>query len=303
MNIEKLRTSRKREAELEQLSPFELKDNLIALASDQQKKSVRTMLNAGRGNPNWTATVPREAFFALGQFGVKECKRAMDKLSGLSGIPQKEGIAKRFLDFLYSHKEAEGINLIKSLYNYGIKEKGFNPDEWVFEITEGIIGDQYPSPVRMLKQTEEVVHDYIVKEMCGNNPSHKGRYDLFATEGGTAAMCYLFDSLVENCLLKKGDKIALGVPIFTPYLEIPELARYGLKVTYIHGSAEDKEGNSTFQYPDEEIDKLGDKSIKAFFIVNPSNPTSVEISDHTRKYLVKIVKNRRVPVLHKRAWW
>jgi aspartate 4-decarboxylase len=291
MDIEKLKTSRKRENELEQLSPFELKDNLIALASDQQKKPVKTMLNAGRGNPNWTATVPREAFFTLGQFGVEESRRPMDKPSGLSGIPQKAGIAKRFEDFLNKNKQLPGADLLKGLYNYGIEKYNFDPDSWVFELAEGIVGDQYPSPVRMLKQTEKVVHDYLIQEMCGNEPSRKGRYDLFAVEGGTAAMCYIFDSLIENCLLKKGDKIALGVPVFTPYLEIPELARYDFKVTYIHGSDKDKDGNSTFQYPDEELDKLGDKSIKAFFIVNPSNPTSVEISDHSRKYLVKVVKN------------
>lgn len=291
MDIDKLKTSRKREQQLEQLSPFELKDNLIALASDQQKKPVKTMLNAGRGNPNWTATVPREAFFALGQFGVEESKRAMNKPSGLSGIPQKAGIAKRFEEYLSNNKDRSGVELLKGLYDYGINKHGFDPDSWVFELSEGIVGDQYPSPVRMLKHTEVIVHDYLIQEMCGNDPIRKGTYDLFAVEGGTAAMCYIFDSLVENCLLKKGDKIALGVPVFTPYLEIPELARYGFKVTYIHGSAKDKDGNSTFQYPDEELDKLGDKSIKAFFIVNPSNPTSVEISDHSRKYLVKVVKN------------
>lgn len=291
MDIDKLRTSRKREQQLEQLSPFELKDNLIALASDQQKKPVKTMLNAGRGNPNWTATVPREAFFALGQFGIEESKRAMNKPSGLSGIPQIDGIAKRFEDYLEKNKQQPGAELLRGLYNYGIKKHNFTPDKWVFELAEGIVGDQYPSPVRMLKQTEAVVHDYLIQEMCGNDPVRNGKYDLFAVEGGTAAMCYIFDSLVENCLLKKGDRIALGVPVFTPYLEIPELARYDFKVTYIHGSAKDKDGNSTFQYPDEELDKLGDKSIKAFFIVNPSNPTSVEISDHSRKYLVKVVKN------------
>jgi len=291
MDIEKLRTSRKREAQLEQLSPFELKDNLINLASDQQKKPVKTMLNAGRGNPNWTATVPREAFFTLGQFGIEECKRPMNKPSGIAGIPQKKDIAKRFEDFLEKNKQLPGTELLKGLYRYGIEKHSFDPDAWIFELTEGIVGDQYPSPVRMLKQTEMVVHDYLIQEMCGNEPSRKGKFDLFAVEGGTAAMCYIFDSLIENCLLKKGDRIALGVPVFTPYLEIPELARYDFKVTYVHGLAKDKDGNSNFQYPDEELDKLGDKSIKAFFIVNPSNPTSVEISDHSRKYLVKVVKN------------
>jgi len=161
----------------------------------------------------------------------------------------------------------------------------------VLEITEGIIGDQYPGPVRMLAKTEVIVHDYLVQEMCGNKLKHAGKYDIFAVEGGTAAMCYIFDSLVANGLLKKGDKIALGVPAFTPYLEIPQLDKYQFDVIYLQSSAKDSEGNSTFQYPEEEFDKLGDKAIKAFFITNPSNPNSVRISDESIKYLVKIVKN------------
>ncbi len=291
MDIDKLRTSRKREQQLEQLSPFELKDNLISLASDQQKKPSRAMLNAGRGNPNWTATIPREAFFLLGQFGVEESRRAMDKPSGLSGIPQKDGIAKRFEDFLEKHKDMPGAELLKGMYQYGIKQHKFDREAWVFELAEGIIGDQYPSPVRMLKHTEVIVHDYLIQEMCGNDPHRSGKYDLFAVEGGTAAMCYIFDSLLENGLLKKGDKIALGVPVFTPYLEIPELAKYDFEVICIYGNGRDKDDNPNFQYPDEELDKLGDKAIKAFFIVNPSNPTSVEMADDSRKYLIKVVKN------------
>lgn len=289
--ISKLKTSRHREQQLQQLSPFELKDNLIKLASEEQKEMVRTMLNAGRGNPNWTATTPREAFFTLGYFGLEECRRVYDNPVGMAGIPQKEGIAKRFESFLLRNTDKPGIQLLKGLYQYGIEKHNFTPDEWVHELAEGIIGDQYPSPVRMLKHAEVIVHDYLIQEMCGNRPVRSGKYDLFAVEGGTAAMCYIFDSLVENRLLKKGDKIALGVPVFTPYLEIPELERYQFKVTYIYGSAKDENGNSNFQYTEEELDKLGDKSIKAFFIVNPSNPTSVEISDKSRKYIVKVVKN------------
>ena len=51
------------------LSPFELKDELIALA---QSKTDRIMLNAGRGNPNFLATIPRRAFFQLGLFSATE---------------------------------------------------------------------------------------------------------------------------------------------------------------------------------------------------------------------------------------
>ncbi len=290
-NIEKLKTSRHREQELEQLSPFELKDNLIKLASDQQKGVIRTMLNAGRGNPNWIAAIPREAFFTLGQFGIEECRLPMDKPEGMAGIPQKEGVGKRFEKFLEDNKQQPGAQLLRNVYEYGLKKHSFNSDEWAMELAEGIIGDQYPDPVRMLTHCEQIVHDYLIQEMCAGKPKLSGKYDLFAVEGGTAAMCYIFDSLVTNGLLNKGDKIALGVPVFTPYLEIPELDKYQFKVTYIYGSAKDKDGNSNFQYPGEELDKLGDKSIKAFFIVNPSNPTSVEICDKCRKYLVKVVKN------------
>jgi len=291
MDISKLKTTRRREQQLEQLSPFELKDNLIALASDQQKEPAKAMLNAGRGNPNWTATLPREAFFTLGQFGIEECKRPVQRASGIAGIPQIKDISKRFEAFLEKNKQLPGIELLKEVYKYGLTKHNFSPDEWVFELAEGIIGDQYPNPVRILKHVEPIVHDYLLQEMCAGKPLRSGKYNLFAVEGGTAAMCYIFDSLVQNGLLKKGDRIALGVPAFTPYLEIPQLARYQFKVTYIHGSAKDENGNSTFQYPEGELDKLGDKSIKAFFIINPSNPTSVEICDKCRKYLVKVVKN------------
>ncbi len=298
MNIEKLKTSRRREAQLEQLSPFELKDSLINLATEHQNECSKkiadcstSMLNAGRGNPNWTATVPREAFFTLGQFGIEECKKNMQHDSGIAGVPKKSGIAKRFEDFLTNNSQLPGVALLKGLYEYGISKHKFVADDFVQELAEGIIGNQYPSPDRMLKHTEIIVHDYLIQEMCGSTPQRNGKYDIFAVEGGTAAMCYIFDSLIENGLLNRGDKIAIGTPAFTPYLEIPKLDSFNFKVVHINGSAKDANGNSNFQYPDSELDKLGDKSIKAFFSINPSNPTSVQISSTSRHYLVKVVKN------------
>ena len=47
---------------METISPFELKNKLIDMADESIKKIAHTMLNAGRGNPNWIATEPREAF-------------------------------------------------------------------------------------------------------------------------------------------------------------------------------------------------------------------------------------------------
>ena len=77
---------------LEKISPFELKNRLIEMADESVKKMAHVMLNAGRGNPNWIATEAREAFFALGGFGIEECRRVMDMPEGIAGIPQKTGI-------------------------------------------------------------------------------------------------------------------------------------------------------------------------------------------------------------------
>jgi hypothetical protein len=45
---------------LDELSPFQLKDELIRYARDQtvSKAATHKFLNAGRGNPNWVATTP-----------------------------------------------------------------------------------------------------------------------------------------------------------------------------------------------------------------------------------------------------
>ncbi|HAT4365298.1 TPA: aspartate 4-decarboxylase [Clostridium perfringens] len=268
------------------ISPFEFKNKLIDLAKD--KKSAHTLLDAGRGNPNWTASTPRDAFFTFGHFAVSETKRTFQS-GDLAGIPHKEGIYNRFLNFLEKNKNFPAIELLEKIINYGIKEKGFNPDDFLYELCDAIIGDNYPYPDRMLPHIESIVHDYLLKELCYLPPSKK--FKLFAVEGATAAMCYIFDSLIANELLQIKDKIAIMTPIFTPYLEIPQLPRYDLESIYIHASEINEEGSYTWQYPEEELNKLKDPSIKALFLVNPSNPPSMAIHDKSKEILKDIVTN------------
>ena len=268
------------------ISPFEFKNKLIDLAKD--KKSAHILLDAGRGNPNWTASTPRDAFFTFGHFAVSETKRTFESCD-LAGIPHKEGIYNRFLNFLEENKNFPAIELLEKIINYGIKEKGFNPDDFLYELCDAIIGDNYPYPDRMLPHIESIVHDYILKELCYLPPSKK--FKLFAVEGATAAMCYIFDSLIANELLQRKDKIAIMTPIFTPYLEIPQLPRYDLESIYIHASEINEEGSYTWQYPEEELNKLKDPSIKALFLVNPSNPPSMAIHDKSKELLKDIVTN------------
>lgn len=271
------------------ISPFELKDKLINLAEDSSKGSAHSLLDAGRGNPNWIAATPREAFFTFGQFAVLESRRTWNQ-GDLSGMPKKEGIAERFKEFVKNNPEAPGINLLKKMINYGITVKCFNADAWIHELVDGIIGDNYPQPDRMLRHVELVVNDYLIQELCYNEPLER-KFNTFAVEGATAGMCYIFDSLIANNILSRGDKIALMTPIFTPYLEVPHLPRYNFEVVNISADEVDEKGRHTWQYPEGELDKLRDTSIKALFVVNPNNPPSVAMKAETVKQLKDIVKN------------
>jgi aspartate 4-decarboxylase len=277
---------------LEELSPFQLKDELIryARAGSASGAATHKFLNAGRGNPNWIATTPREAFFLLGQFGLAESKRVWDE-ADIGGMPNQHGIAGRFRAFLASAGSSPGSKLLHASLEYGVSELGFEADAFVHELTDATIGDNYPEPDRMLPHAEGVVQRFLAKTMCDNRPP-AGALDLFAVEGGTAAMCYVFGSLRENRLLRSGDTIALGTPIFTPYIELPRLEDFGLSVVNIEQSRT-ANGRHTWQYTDEEIDKLADPRIKAFFLVNPSNPASFAIDPATQQRLVNLVKTKR----------
>ena len=193
-NINTLR--RNMERTYEQLSPFELKDKLISLANKRGDTSIWAMLNAGRGNPNWIAATPREAFFTLGQFAMEETRRSWSD-PDLAGMPEAKNISARLKAYLGRFPEAPGVNFLKKVLDYGSTNWGFSPDAWIHELVDGIVGDNYPVPDRILVHLEQVIHDYLIQEMC-NNQSPPGKYDLFAVEGGTAAMCYIFDSLIAN---------------------------------------------------------------------------------------------------------
>lgn len=273
----------------ERISPFEFKDKLIDLAKYSADKNNKNILDAGRGNPNWTAASPREAFFTFGQFAVNETRLTWD-LGDLAGMPRKNGITKRFYKYIEENSSMPGINLLKDIIDYGINNLKFDGDEFIYELTDAIIGDNYPFPDRMLPHIEKIVHDYLLKEMKYDT-NKGGKLNIFAVEGATAAMCYIFDSLISNELLKYGYKIAIMTPIFTPYLEIPHLPKYNFDVVYINADEVDENGIHTWQYSKKELEKLKDKSISTLFLVNPNNPASIAMDESTFNNIIDVVKN------------
>jgi aspartate 4-decarboxylase len=286
-------TSRARQKSLLKLSPFELKDELIKLAEVAERDDVAQFLNAGRGNPNWICTTARDAFGTLLRFGLEESRRGVSLPDLGRQIARTPGLAGRFEEFLKTNGKAPGIALLRDTWQWGLRKLKFDPEAFAYELAQGIIGDLYPVPDRMLRCCERIVHEFLAKEMCDGRPP-KGTFDLFAVEGGTAAMCYLFDTLMQNHLLHRGDTIALAVPTFTPYIEIAHMDRFAFKVVNVDASVERrKDGSHSWQYSDKEIDKLANKRVKAFFLVNPSNPPSYAMRASSMRRLANLVKKKR----------
>src|SRR3977135_1361546 len=188
----------------EKLGPFEIKDFVAKLATKSAQENSISYLNAGRGNPNWVATAPRDAFFLFGQFAVTESKRVLDLPPGVGGMPKEKGIAGRLETWLKAHDDMPGASLLQEMVPWAVKKFGFDPDKFVHELADSIIGDHYPVPDRMLVHNEQIVHEYLQWAMCGD-PRPKGTFKIYAVEGGTAAMCYTFKSLKSNRIINPGD--------------------------------------------------------------------------------------------------
>jgi len=268
-----------------ELSPFELKDTLIELA---EKAENHMMLNAGRGNPNFLAVHPRQAFIRMGEFALEESSRSYGYLyGGFGGTSDKNGIGTRFNEFLIRNAGQPGTDLLRASFSYMRDQLGLDNDEVVFEFCEAYLGCNYPVPPRMLSSMEKVVREYLIKEMYAGKIA-LNEFDIFATEGGTAAMTYIFQSLKHNRLLEAKDKVAIVTPIFTPYLEIPVLPEYDLEVLTVEVDEE-----LGWQLSEESIKKLEDTDIKVLYVVNPSNPPSVQMSSGVLDSISALVERKR----------
>lgn len=277
------------DAELAKLSPFELKGRIIEAADEKVKNAAYTLLNAGRGNPNWIAIEARRAFFALGQFAMQECSRVFELPEGIAGVPSKDGISVRFETWMRDNGNVPGVDFLKRSYEYALMELSADADDLVYEWTDGIVGDHYPTPPSILHYTEIIIRKFLDWAICAGNPP-EDTFDLFAVEGSTAGMCYSFDVLKHNFLLNKGDCIGLMVPVFTPYIEIPELAEFDYTVMNIRADVMTPDGIHTWQYDPDDIAKLKDPKYKMLFVTNPSNPPSYAIDAKTVEALKEVVK-------------
>ncbi|WP_407342739.1 bifunctional aspartate transaminase/aspartate 4-decarboxylase [Pengzhenrongella phosphoraccumulans] len=264
-----------------ELEGYELQAAIAAAAA----ASGRPVLDAGRGQPNWLATAPRDAAFLLGRFAVAESISASTHPDwGMT--PSVSGIAARLTEYLRA-EESPGASFLAGALDHGVVTFGFEPDAWVHELVRATLGDGYPSPNRILAHIERVLERYLV-EVTGAEDAPPGTYQVFGTEGGAAAMAYVFRSLRENGVIRPGDKVAIATPVFTPYLQVPVLEGFGLDVVAIHAAH-----NVSARFTDGVLDGLLDPAIKVFFLVNPGNPDTRAVRPERLRELRDLVTEHR----------
>lgn len=265
----------------EGLGAFEKSAGMMKIAKNNVNDN--TFLNAGRGNPNWINTTGRLAFCRFMEFGIEESRRSID-MGSLAGYTQEKKIYKRFLEFLDKTNYVDAF-IIEAI-DYASKELLIDSDVLVKEFVDAILGNNYPVPSVALVNIEKILSVFLESTLFRNTNLYKST-NIFPTEGGTAAIVYIFDSLKHNGLLNESDKIAINSPIFTPYIQIPKLTNFDFVPINVSSSEENR-----WQITKEDIDKLKDKSIKAFFLVNPSNPGSHALDDETLEHIGKLISER-----------
>lgn len=268
------------EKELEkEIGAFEITAEQRELA--RANEAGYSVLDAGRGNPNWINSQARYAFTRFMNFAIGECERVMQEDS-MAGQARKDGIGERF-DAAMNPEDPTDAFLIAAV-EYCVNSLGLEKDGLIKELVDAVIGDYYPSPSRCLPNTEAILNAFLQATLY-RGVELAGSTGVFPTEGGSAAMVYIFEALSHNRLLKPGDRIAIATPIFTPYMQIPSVKDYGLVSIDVSSTEE-----SHWEIDEAELSKLEDPSVKAFFLVNPSNPASHALSEMTLARLKRVVE-------------
>ena len=260
------------------LSPFEFKNTLIKLAH----KNKGEILDAGRGNPNFFSTLPRYAFALLQLFATHIGEKSTP-LDGIGFIPEEKGIGAELKKLINVNIDTTYGKFLSKAFKKMILITGFSEDKLAHDIIISTLGCFYPNPPRVQSYVEPILAAFLSK-IIYKNDSLKDQIKIFPTEGASAAIIYVFNSLKYNKLVVDGDQIGIFTPIFSPYLEIPALQNYNLVQVCIKANPD-----NNWEIDDEELAKLGNKNMKALFICNPTNPTALSLSKRTTQKIASIV--------------
>jgi aspartate 4-decarboxylase len=199
-------------------------------------------------------------------------------------MPSKEGIAKNFNNVLETFGKSKESTLLKHIILTMKDITGYTMDELIHQLVISTLGCFYPNPPRIQEFAESVLLEFLQQNVYQTTKSIKDA-KLFLTEGASAAIIYIFNSLKYNNLVVEGDEIGILTPIFSPYLEFPALKNYSLKQVCIKSDENDE-----WEIPEDEINKIKSKKMKALFIVNPTNPVGRSLSISSVNKIANIVE-------------
>lgn len=262
------------------LSPFEFKNTLISIA-EKNIKSGEKILDAGRGNPNFFSTIPRYAFGLLQILATFISNKSENNIGF---IPEEKGIGAELKKLIKMNIKTHTGKFLLAAFEKMKEITKFSEDKLAYDLVISVLGCIYPNPPRIQPYVEPVLSAFLSKTIY-NNDSLKNQIKIFPTEGASAAIIYVFNSLKYNNLVVEGDQIGIFTPIFSTYLEIPALQNYNLVQICIKANPE-----NNWEIDDNELAKLGEKKIKALFICNPTNPTALSLSKSTIRKIASIVR-------------
>ena len=283
----------------DELSPFEIKDKLMSLASGGKK----AMLNAGRGNPNFFNEFVRIVFARL-QLLVTEFTNDKEHLrKDLDIYPESdafnyESVFKKGVHKWPVRERDFFLDYIKYIKEH-CKKQNKDYNLMLHDIVMSTLGCFYPVPPQMQPHLNFACQDFMYDLVMGGaglkkDMKERGEslnpddFEFFATEGAAAGILYVLNTLKENFLLQPGDTIAIITPIFSPYLEMPKLNNYDLKIVELKGNPA-----KNYALDDEEINKLKDKKIKGLFMVNPTNPPAFALPKQNIDKIGHLVNTER----------
>lgn len=264
------------------LSPFELKNTLISTAT--KSVGANNVLNAGRGNPNFLSTAPRTAFALLMQICV-EISNDLCVEDDIGFIPDKKGLYNYLFKKLNKNRSKPEGKFLKEACHRMKRISGMKNDDFAYDLVISTLGCFYPDPPRIQKFVEPVLIEFLDKNVYRPKTSLTNKVKVMTTEGCAAAIIYVFDSLKYNGLVIPQDTIGILTPIFSPYLEIPQLMNYNLKNICIKADE-----NNNWEIPEDEINKLADTNMKALFLVNPTNPTGLSLSSSVVRRMAAVIR-------------
>lgn len=243
------------------------KDKMITLVNNKTSKSAPLYTNVQKNLPSWTEKDAREAFFSLGKFAVMESGR--NAPSGrLGGKIQMSGIYKRFVNHIDDYPQDKGLKFIFNVVRYGVENMKFDPDEWLYELVDGVLGINYSIDGHVYSHIEEVVKLYL-KTVLGFH-ENKNEFDIFSIEGLNVGIQYLVHSLMMNEILEKGDKVAVLLSRHGGNDRVPIFQNLELELIPIYHDSFLEDDSALVK---ENLQRLKDPDIKALFMINPNNQT------------------------------